>query len=225
MDKEDVEGIVHFALNRLSLIDRVRYGYHKIINGYRRFDAARGSDYILDLELSVDGRTVIRRVEVVRPLGTVEIVPTPYVTESTRIRILLPVTYDERDSVLAFLDSYSHVCVDGGDNADLVLILLYVDNMAVVGDIDPYAVIKSTIAFYESRFKHRTDARISWMPVHVGSPVTAYEALSTSFNIVDIVLHRFSSESLVFLCSVGMQLSVELLNRVRMNTINGFQVS
>jgi chondroitin polymerizing factor len=221
--------IVNVAVSRLSSHDHIHYSYRHIVNGYRRFDAARGTDYIIDLNLvahvNKTYREVVRRVELVRPLGAVEIVPTPYVTENTRVHLILPVTLNERDAVLAFLDSYSRVCVDAGDNADLLLVLVYPDQVDVASEVDAYAVIKSTVSFYESRFKQRSDARISWMSVHANSAVSAYEAMMLSFSVMDIVLHRFSPESLMFLCSVGMELSVELLNRVRMNTINGFQVN
>jgi len=229
VDKEDVMDIVNVAVTRLSQRDHISYKYRRIVNGYRRFDAARGTDYILDLALVSPGNKtageVIQRVELVRPLGAVEIIPTPYVTESTRVHLILPVTINERDAVLAFLDSYTRVCVDAGDNADLLIVLIYPDKTNDASENDAYSVIKSTIGFYESRFKQRSDARISWMSVHAGSTVPVYEAMMASFNVMDVVLHRFAPESLVFLCGVGMELSVELLNRVRMNTIIGFQVS
>jgi hypothetical protein len=229
IDKEDIMDIVNMAVSRLSASDRIHYTYSNIVNGYRRFDAARGTDYILDLGLVARNNNtlfdVIRRVELVRPLGAVEVVSTPYVTENTRVHLILPVSLNERDAVLAFLDSYTRVCVDAGDNADLLVVLIYPDEAEVASAVDAYAVIKSTVSFYESRFKQRSDARITWTSVQASTAVTAYEALMLSFNVMDIVLHRFSPESLVFLCSVGMELSVELLNRVRMNTISGFQVT
>jgi hypothetical protein len=221
--------IVNVAVNRLSAVDQIHYKYRRIVNGYRRFDAARGTDYILDLALVANSsktlsNQVIRRVELVRPLGAVEIIPTPYVTESTRVNLILPVSLIERDAVLAFLDSYSRVCVDAGDSADLLVVLIYPDTIDATSEVDAFSVIKSTIVFYESRFEQRSDTRISWMSVKAESTTTAYEAMMVSLDTMDIVLQRFSPDSLVFVCSVGMELSVELLNRVRMNTIFSFQV-
>lgn len=228
IDREDVMDIVRTAIARLSQHDNVAYTYRRIVNGYRRFDAARGMEYILDLAVidrgNADAREIVRRVELLRPLGAVEIIPTPYVTESTRVHLVLPVATGDRDAVLAFLDSYAHVCVDVGDNADLLVVLMYPD-VAIPGESsDIYSVIKSTIAFYESRFK-QSDARISWMSVRTKSTAIAHDVVVGPFTVLDTVLKRFSPEALVFLCSIGMELSVELLNRVRMNTITGFQVS
>jgi hypothetical protein len=225
VDKEDVMDIVRVAVNSLSQHDGIHYIYRHIINGYRCFDAARGTDYILDLAV-VDrndlSREIIRRVELLRPLGAVEIVQTHYVTESTRVHLVLPVAFGDRDAVLAFLDSYARVCVDAGDNADLLIVLLYPD-VSVPGEADIYSVIKSTITFYESRFK-RTDARITWISVHTKSTAIAHDVAIAPFTILDSVLHRFAPEAMIFICSIGMELSVELLNRIRMNTIAGFQI-
>jgi len=222
--------VVDIALNRLNNANAT-YKFRHIVNGYRRFDATRGMDYILELALMehMDGQSVevVKRVGVVRPLGAVEIVPSPFVTESSRVHLVLPVAVGDRDVVLAFLDSYVRVCVDAGDNADLLVVLLYPDiplDDVVNDDDDIYAVVKSTIAFHESRFT-RKDARISWVSVvHENAVVGSHVAVTAPFIVIDSVMRHFTAEALVFLCSVGMELSVELLNRVRMNTIVGFQV-
>ena len=222
--------IINVALSHLSKANAV-YKFSHIVNGYRRFDASRGMDYILDLALMelVDGHSaeVVKRVGVLRPLGVVEIVPTPFVTESTRVHLVLPVAVGDRDIALAFLDSYVRVCIDAGDNADLLVVLLYpvipLDDV-FNDDDDIYAVVKSTIAFHESRFA-RNGARISWMSVvHENAVVGSHAAVTAPFIVINSVMRHFPAEALVFFCSVGMELSVELLNRVRMNTIIGFQV-
>ena len=229
VDKEDITDIVNVAMTRLSEKDHIQYKYLRIVNGYRRFDAARGTDYVMDLAY-VDPRDkkteIIQRVELVRPLGAIEIIPTPYVTETTKIQLILPVTVRERDAVLAFLDSYSRVCVQSGDNANLLIVLIYPDKIKdAASKDDEFVIIKSTISFYESKFKRSMDPRINWTSIHAKSTLSVYEAMMASLDNMDSVLHRFAPESLVFICSVGMELSVELLNRVRMNTILDFQVN
>ena len=227
IDREDVKDIINIALTHLNKNGTV-YEFQYVVNGYRRFDATRGMDYILDLALmeTINGSSaaVVKRVGLLRPLGIAEIVPMPFVTESTRVHLILPVAVGDRDVILAFLDSYVRVCVNAGDNADLLVVLLYPDVPLDNDDDDIFAVVKSTIAFYESRFA-RNDARISWVSVtHDGAVTGAHAAVTAPFIIIDSVMRRFPAEALVFFCSVGMELSVELLNRVRMNTIVGFQV-
>ena len=206
------------------------YEFRHIVNGYRRFDATRGMDYVLELALiehvNSQSRAVVKQVGVLRPLGVVEIVPTPFVTENTRVHLVLPVAAGDRDIVLAFLDSYVRVCVDAGDNADFLVVLIYPDVPVhhTANDDDIYAVVKSTIAFYESRFP-QSDARIGWMSVvHEHAIVGSHAAVTAPFIVINSVMKRFPTEALVFFCSVGMEVSVELLNRIRMNTIIGFQV-
>ena len=159
IDREDIMDVINVALDHLNDAN-FTYKFRHIVNGYRRFDATRGMDYILDLALAQyteDSRSVevVKRVGLLRPLGVVEIVPTPFVTESTRVHLILPVAVGDRDAALAFLDSYVRVCVDTGDNADLFVVLLYPDVPPDEDDSDDdvYAVVKSNIAFlYESRF-------------------------------------------------------------------------
>ena len=89
MDKLDVADIIRTALERLAKQDgAARYQLRRLVNGYRRFDATRGMQYVLDLRLldrSIPGE-VSKRVHLLRPLGNIEIVPMPYVTENTRVR-------------------------------------------------------------------------------------------------------------------------------------------
>jgi len=231
IDRADVMDIVNVAVSHLNRNGTV-YKFQRVVNGYRRFDATRGMDYILDLSLveTINGHptAVVKRVGLLRPLGVVEIVPMPFVTENTRVHLILPVAVGDRDVVLAFLDSYVRVCVNAGDNADLLVVLLYPDlspDKAADDDDDIYAVVKSTIAFYGSHFA-RNDARISWLSVIHDSAITgSHAAVAAPFIVIDSVMRRFPAEALVFFCSVGMELSVELLNRVRMNTVIGFQVT
>ena len=44
-----------------------------------------------------------------RPLSQVEIIPMPYVTESTKVNIILPVTVQEAGSLTKFLAIYEKV--------------------------------------------------------------------------------------------------------------------
>ena len=44
-----------------------------------------------------------------RPLSQVEIIPMPYVTEATKVNIILPVTVHEADSLSKFLAVYEKV--------------------------------------------------------------------------------------------------------------------
>ena len=49
------------------------------------------------------------RVDMLRPLSQVEIIPMPYVTEATKVNIILPVTVHEAEALSKFLAVYEKV--------------------------------------------------------------------------------------------------------------------
>ena len=49
------------------------------------------------------------RVDLLRPLSQVEIIPMPYVTESTKVNAILPVTIPEAAALTKFLNIYEKV--------------------------------------------------------------------------------------------------------------------
>ena len=210
----DIEEILNVSRQQLADHYENRFENIQLLNGYRRFAPSRGMEYILDLSMRdrQSGLEIVKRVQLVRPLSKVEIVPMPYVTESTRVNLILPVTLDTKDEVVSFLDAYAHTCLDAGDNANLFVIFIY-DNLESTDAADPYSVIKSMIAYYES--KYLNGARMSWMALRGLAP--------SKLELVEAVSERHTPESLLFFCTVAMELSVELLNRVRMNTIQGWQ--
>lgn len=97
-----------------AITDKVLYDnfdvlqYRRLVNGYRRFDLSRGIDYIVDLGFRNlhTGKEVIKRFEVCKPLGKVEFIPAPYVTENVRVTILLPVEEMEGELAHDFLINY-----------------------------------------------------------------------------------------------------------------------
>lgn len=192
------------------------FSYHHLINGYRIYDPVRGMEYKLDLALIEKGKKdpVTKRVQLLRPLGYVEMVPMPYVTENTRVNLILPVTVNIRDGVVSFLDWYARTCLDSGDNANLFVVFIYDKLQYKNRKDDDFSVLKSMISYYES--KYMNGARIAWTSIQSSNP--------TQFTILDAISKKFPPESLLLLCTVGMQLSADFLNRVRMNTIPGWQV-
>lgn len=63
------------------------------------------------------------RIEVCKPLGKIEILPVPYVTENRRINILLPVRVHDRASVNKFLQQYKSVCLEKKEKTFLMLVI------------------------------------------------------------------------------------------------------
>ena len=193
-----------------------RFSFQHLKNGYRRFDPTRGMEYMLDLILkdTQTDREVTKRVNIVRPLGYVELVPMPYVTENSRVNIILPVTSQDKDGVVSFLDSYAKTCLETGDNSNLHVVFVYENRESMNSKNDPYSVMKSMINYYEN--KYVDSARMVATSIIDANP--------TEFSIADAISKKLPLESLILVGTVGMELTIEFLNRVRMNTIVGWQV-
>lgn len=125
--------------------------FRRLINGYRRFDPSRGLDYKLDIAFqdTTSGHEIHKRfcflclvdflsmlfpnseylyvmalcrLEVSKPLGRVEVVPVPYVTENTRVCLVLPVTVDTKAMVAEFIKQYNSICMEKKDKTFLMLV-------------------------------------------------------------------------------------------------------
>jgi len=215
-DKEDVDQIIAHSVKMLNDKYGGRFEKLRLVNGYRRFDHSRGMEYMLDLALK-DIHTnaeVLKRVELMRPLSNVEIVPMPYVTENTRVTIVVPVTMSERDTLVSFFDAYARNCLDTGDNTYLYIVFLYDADDTENGEQDGFGVLKSMVNYYENKYSN--GAKLSYISLH--------PHFTSQFTIMDKVKEKMLPSTLILLGSAGMELSAEFLNRVRMNTIQGWQV-
>ena len=183
---------------------------------FRRFDPLRGMEYTIDVMVrdKLLRKEVFKRAHLIRPLTKVEFVPVPYVTESSRVNLVLPVKVSDKDNTVSFLDTYAHVCLDSGDSTFLYIVFIYDNNNPQNAKDDVFSVIKSMITFYEN--KYQTGSKISWIAVQNNNP--------SQFVILDAVTRKFTKETLFLLGDAGMDLTIDFLNRVRMNTISNWQV-
>ncbi|XP_017871460.1 PREDICTED: chondroitin sulfate synthase 2 [Drosophila arizonae] len=219
--------------------------YESLHSAYRKFDATRGMDYQLHLNLyegdsdvAKRRRLLLKSFEVVKPLGRVEVVPSPYVTESTRIAILVPAFEHQVPDALDFVAQYERICMHNQDNTFLLLIFLYRLESPSKGDDDPFKSLKKLALDLSSKYK--TDgSRIAWVSIRLPEqlstePVQPQDWLMhasmygprqlLSLAVADLALPKLGLESLVLLATPSMLFRTDFLNRVRMNTIQGFQV-
>lgn len=64
-------------------------------------------------------------MEVCKPLGSVELIPMPYVTENTRINIILPIRPSQIEEAKIFIENYSKICMEKHEKTFLILVRLY----------------------------------------------------------------------------------------------------
>lgn len=219
--KADVSEIIESALEQLNSRYQplLRFSKRQLLNGYRRFDPTRGMEYTLDLLLEAvtqkgHSHLLAKRVSLVRPLSKVEIIPMPYVTEATRVQLVLPLTVQDLDFVANFLDMFAMNTLDTHDNALLTLLFIYHPYDAQrVSQVDVFAGVKAMVGELEKRY---AEVKIPWISVKTEVP--------SQVKLMDIVSKKHPVDTLFFLASVWTEINMEFLNRCRMNTISNWQV-
>lgn len=220
LHKLEIQDLLKSTTHWARVAHNDRYIYQKLVNGYKRFDPTRGTEYILDMLFleETTGREVLKRIEAVRPLNEVEIVPVPFVTEHTRVVLLVTVKASERNEALKFLEDYAKACIEKQDSTVMLLVFLYGPQDPGKGEKeDVFGPIKDLVNTLVNKYRSN-GAKIAWFSVKTIGKMPPY------FAIVDLVSRKLSSESLLLLCHVGMEVHTDYVNRVRMNTILKTQV-
>lgn len=124
IESQDFDKVLEIAL-QYAAQKYPKLRYQSLHTAYRKFDATRGMDYQLHLnlaEMSNSKRVLLKSFEVVKPLGRVEVVPSPYVTESTRIALLVPAFEHQVTDAVDFVGQYERICMHNQDNTFLLLV-------------------------------------------------------------------------------------------------------
>uniref|UniRef100_A0ABI7ZH05 Hexosyltransferase n=1 Tax=Felis catus TaxID=9685 RepID=A0ABI7ZH05_FELCA len=220
-DRADVADVLGAALEELNrrYHPALRLQKQQLVNGYRRFDPARGMEYTLDLQLEAltpqgGRRPLTRRVQLLRPLSRVEILPVPYVTEASRLTVLLPLAAAERDLAPGFLEAFATAALEPGDAAAaLTLLLLYEPRQAQrAAHADVFAPVKAHVAELERRFP---GARVPWLSVQTAAP--------SPLRLMDLLSKKHPLDTLFLLAGPDTVLTPDFLNRCRMHAISGWQ--
>lgn len=220
-DQNDVADVLGAALKELNrrYHPALRLRKQQLLNGYRRFDPTRGMEYTLDLELEAltpEGarRHLTRRVQLLRPLSRVEILPVPYVTEASRLTVLLPLAAADIDLAPHFLEAFATAALEPGDTAvALTLLLLYEPQQAQhVTHADVFASVKSYVAQLERRYP---GSQVPWLSVQTAAP--------SPLRLLDLLSKKHSLDTLFLLAGPATVLTSDFLNRCRMHAIAGWQ--
>nr|XP_023695748.1 chondroitin sulfate synthase 2 [Paramormyrops kingsleyae] len=221
IDKVDIMDVVEIAMMELNKKYKPILNMRKqqLINGYRRFDPTRGMEYTLDLQLEVvnqkgRSRSITKRVHLVRPLSQIEIIPMPYVTEATRVHIILPMNVHDLEYANHFLEVYASHFFEKTENAVLSFLFIYDPFQAQkVNQKDIFSGVKAKITEYERKY---STVKIPWISVKTEAP--------SQIKMMDIISKKHPLETLFFIANVHTNVNSEFLNRCRMNSINNWQV-
>jgi len=206
-------------------------------SAYRRFDHVRGMEYKIYLTFkNADDEIVTKSYEVVKPISLIQIIPSPYVTESTRISMIVPTFTHRIDDTINFIAKYEEICMQNKDSTTLMLVLLYNSNDSNKAESDVFYRLKNVAISTSKRIKG-DDSRIAWVSIRL-PPEFDYtyreqdELLNSIYGnqevlslvATDLALRKIGLESLVLVFSNLVNFKNDFLNRVRMNTIQGFQI-
>lgn len=124
--KKDIEYVIKTSVEKIIKNNHNKLKFNKLYNGYWKLDNSRGVDYLLDVGLFTEsGEEIRKRIQVCKPLGQVEILPVPYVTENSRINMITIVDSQKKDETLKFLAHYADVCMDKKDKILLTVVILF----------------------------------------------------------------------------------------------------
>ncbi|KAH0950997.1 hypothetical protein HN011_007575 [Eciton burchellii] len=224
--KSDIDYVVNVAVNSIINKYNNKLSFNRLLNGYQKFDASRGMDYILDIMFNevVTGTKIRKRIEICKPLGKVEIIPVPYVTENTRINIIVIIDLNKKQEALDFMEHYAQDCMEKKYKTFLMVVLLYNIDSPSKGKDDVFYEVKRYILMLNDRYK-KDQSKITWLSIRLPTNATSIDFDPIlKIAVIDLCAKKFSLDSLILLTETGTKLKVDYLNRVRMNTISRYQV-
>lgn len=145
-----------------------------------------------------------------------EFIPVPYVTENTRVSIILPIQESEKHLALEFLTNYTSLIMDRKEKTFLLIILLYQYNSESKGLSDAFADMKYFVMKSADKYKN-DDAKIGWLSIKLpesSEPIYLEDYKSLNFAIVDLALKKIGLDSLSLVLDVYSNITVDFLNRV-----------
>lgn len=221
-----------------------RLKFQKLINGYRQFDPTRGTHYIIDVLLVDQMKTeYVKRAELMRPLGKnftdqisfqlnrhlmnicflglVEIIPMPFVTETTRIFLILPIHTDEQDATLRFLRHANKTLFEKEtrDKFELLLIHVVTNKQESSQSQKWFEIIRHEVDLIRQQ---RTQLLVTYHTILLSSPSSSRSI--TTIQILDFFESKLRSNSLIFITNPHVDIEADFLNRCRLNVIENVQV-
>lgn len=172
-------------------------------------------------------KEIIKSFEAVKPLGKVEILSSPYVTESTRIAMLMPVFEHQVGEANEFIANYEKICMEQQDNTFLMLVFLYQADSPSKNKDDVFYGLKSTALRLSEKYKV-DGSRIAWVSIRLPEKFNNIHSRDTaaavntvygrqeviSLVMTDLALRKIGLESLVMIVSNDMKFKSDFLNRV-----------
>lgn len=203
-----------------------------ISNLYRKFDAVRGLEYIVDVR-SGDS---FRRFRLLKPLNQVELITDiPAVSENMRISMILPVRgHREVPLAIKFLQNYANICVKNPNHQTMLIIALIhtrplANQTLEVNEDEEFARVKKVSLFIQSKLNSNS-VKIIFLDIRPPEPSEDLPyRFPSELVYLDVIARSLRASStteplLLLHCRSNSLLSTDFLSRVRVNTLSGKQV-
>lgn len=213
-DKLDILEVVEKAGEVITKKYPDKYTYQRLANGYRKLDPNRGMMYIVDLEFreTLGYKRVLKRVELLRPVGTMEVIAMPPgVGSKTTMHLILPVQSDSSyEHWKTFLHKFKSEILVAKYDVELLVAFMYGEreHEMLAKKVDVYAPLK-----YELK-AIKQGATIATVDVRTNSQLKLMEA----------VAKKLPPTSVAMIVSVEVDPSVELFDRVKLHSVKAKQV-
>jgi hypothetical protein len=204
----------------------------KLLNGYKQFDPTRGATYVLDLLVfdHVQRIDVHKRVNVMRPLGLVELIPMPYVTENAKVNLVLTFSSDKSlkqiDEFFAMYKKYILENKDSAEKTNLYIVHLSLGANWQQADKKIKAHINETVKELSKKYSSllKTSSKISRLEATLANATLYILNGYRQMLVAELISKKVNKDELVILVESCVEIQSDFLNRVRLNTIKGTQV-
>ncbi len=203
--EEEVQFILKKAVQAINRRESEEYRYQSLVNGYVRYSATHGREYILDVILSGKHTRVQRRVNILRAHQPELIVLPDSEPESMNemINVIVPLS-KVNTRFTEFLSMYEELCLRMGENVRLIL--------SVFGGTEDRKFISKSINKYIQKY-----------PEAQYTIVTSQDTF-TRGRALDLGMSVLNDTELAFLCDVDMTINQPFFDRCRLNTMLGQRV-
>ena len=171
-----------------------------------------------------------------RPLGLVEFVTMPYVTENSKITIIVTFSLEyDKSQIDSFFSSYEANVLEVSEVADKInLYVVYVKmdtsknlNVSLRNEMEENSkYIKSLINELEKKYSSLTtsSSRIIQVEILISNYTLYLNENYRQLTATELVSRKLGPDSLMFVTPPGVEFQQEFLNRIRLNTIKSHQV-
>jgi len=214
----------HNTKDTNNILNQCNVQPNEFSEGWRKVDATRGIDYIFKLSQGTnDKRQADRKCVAVKELANPEIVPMPFVTESFRISLIIPIMEKDSQKTMNMLRSFAKNSIENSERIFLMLVFIYTperpdknNNNDFFKDVKQLALQISKK--YKKKEKGKNNSHLLWYSLQTKG------IAPSNMELMDLVTHKLDDKTIILLGSPDMEIRTDYFNRVRMNTILNKQV-